>query len=189
MPVAPHRTVALPVPTDAERRAFLARSGEVDAGGARTPGLRPPLEIVGFGRDLEELNSGPLTIASAAWVRLADGGLATAVSVASPGAVALRLQLRIRGAPVGLAVRAYDPAQPDATAHAVPSAVPDPTREWASVWAPTVPGEVAAVEFRLPPGVLPDGLEVEIPRVSHFDGGPVADRVTTPSALDEEEQQ
>ena len=169
VPVAPHRTVALPVPTVAERRASLARSG-VDAGRAGTPGPRPPLEIVGVGRDLGELMSGPLAIAPASWVRLADGGLATALSVASRGAMALRLQLRIRGAPDGLAVRVYDPARPAGTVQAVPGVLPGPAGEWASVWTPTVPGEVVAVEFYLAPGVEPDGLEVEIPRASHFDG-------------------
>ena len=188
VPVALHRTVALPVPTDAERRAALARSG-VAAHRAGIPGPRPPLEVVGFGRDPGELKSERLTMSSASWVPLADGGLATALAVASRGAVALRLQLRIRGAPDGLAVRVYDPARPAETVESVLGVVAGAARGWSSVWAPTVPGEMAAVEFRLPPGVEPDGLEVEIPLVSHFDGKPVGGRVTTPNhAVGEEPQ-
>ena len=164
-PITPQVTFELPAPTAAGpatmRRKVAGVPGSAGVGGGTSDGMRPKLQI-GIGRDL----GGP-DVAALRWVPLADGGLAAALSVASGSARSVRLQLRIRGAPAGLAMRVYDPQSPAATVAAIPRRQLADDAE-VTVWTPTVAGEEAAVELYLPPGVSQDGLEVGIPRLSHL---------------------
>lgn len=162
-PLAPQFVYRLPAPV----RTGRSRAGA--AGGEDGPKL--PVLQVGFGRDLGQLLGGVLADGvPLRWMPAPDGGLATALGVASPGAKALRLRLVMERVPRGLEVRVYDAAGTVATLAPVPTQqMPAGEGGSADLWTPTVPGELATVELYLPPGVAPGGLKVSIPALSHFE--------------------
>ncbi|MYE81766.1 MAG: hypothetical protein F4X36_07950, partial [Gammaproteobacteria bacterium] len=109
-PLAPQIVHRLPAPT----RSEMSRAD--DAGAADdVDGLKPPVQHLGFGRNLAQHMGAVADSAGLSWVPTPDGGLAAALGVVSPGAKALRVRLAIEGAPRGLEVRVYDAAGTAAT--------------------------------------------------------------------------
>ncbi len=111
------------------------------------------------------------------WRSTAGGGQVATFELLSPGAAGLRAQVVFEAVPAGTEVRVYDPDAPATTTEMVPL-----TAEWreelatggaASVWTPTVAGDLLAVEFYLPRGAKQGDLRFSVPRVSHLDVHPM----------------
>ena len=161
---SPPATVRLPPPMADERDP-----------GPRDEGLRPASYRVGFGRAFAALAVDVPDQDDLVWQPTADGGRAATLAVASPGASALRAQLRFDAAPAGLEVRVYDPTGAPGNEAIVPLPEGLPAAASgtsASVWTPTVDGATLAIEFYLPAGSKPAGLRFSIPRLSHLDVHP-----------------
>ncbi len=158
--------IVLPAPTDGEKR-----STDPPPGAAGVP--VPPR--IGFGRDLARLTGSAPDAGDLVWEDLAAGGRAASLTIVSPGAKALRMQLEVSKAPPGLEVRFYDPDRPGAEVEPVPRAelVRNDGGGPAVYWSPTVAGDAIAVELYLPPGAAgKPGLVVR--RISHLDVNPMA---------------
>ena len=158
--------IVLPAPTDGEKRSTDPPPG---AAGAPVP------PRIGFGRDLARLTGSAPDAGDLVWEDLAAGGRAASLTIVSPGAKALRMQLEVSKAPPGLEVRFYDPDRPGAEVEPVPRAelVRNDGGGPAVYWSPTVAGDAIAVELYLPPGAAgKPGLVVR--RISHLDVNPMA---------------
>lgn len=171
-PLAAQLVYRLPAPMRAER----SRTDDADADGPMVP-----VQQVGIGRDIAQRIGTVPDSTALQWVSTTDGGLATAVGLASPGAQALRVRLVIEGAPRGLDVRVYDAAATPETVAAVPAhQLPAVEGGSSDLWTPTVSGEAATVELYLPPGTAAGDLKVSIPVLSHLDVDPIATRLVSP---------
>ena len=164
----PPRKFQLPPPTADERD-----DDEAPADGLPTP----TVYRVGFGRSFEDHDVEVPDQAALRWRSMAGGGQVATFELVSPGAAGLRAQLVFQSAPAGTEVRVYDPDAPATTTEVVPL-----TAEWreelatggaASVWTPTVAGDLLAVEFYLPRGAKQGDLRFSVPRVSHLDVHPM----------------
>ena len=161
---SPPATVRLPPPTADERDP-----------GPRDEGRRPASYRVGFGRAFAALAVDVPDQDDLVWQPTADGGRAATLAVASPGASALRAQLRFDAVPAGLEVRVYDPTGGPGNEAMVtlPEGPPAAPGTLGSVWTATVDGATLAIEFYLPAGSKTAGLRFSIPRLSHLDVHPM----------------
>ena len=153
----------LPPPAVDERRSSVPRS--TDGG--------PVLPRIGFGRDLALLTGSAPSVDDLVWEDLAAGGRAASLTIVSPGARALRLQLEISKAPPGLEVRFYDPEEAAARIEPVPRSelIRNGGGAPATYWSPTVAGDGIAVELYLPAGTTVN-LEMIVRRISHLEENP-----------------
>ena len=157
------RRIVLPPPAVDERRSSVPRS--TDGG--------PVLPRIGFGRDLALLTGSAPSVDDLVWEDLAAGGRAASLTIVSPGARALRLQLEISKAPPGLEVRFYDPEEAAARIEPVPRSelIRNGGGAPATYWSPTVAGDGIAVELYLPAGTTAN-LEMIVRRISHLEENP-----------------
>ena len=140
---------------------------------------------VGIGRALPEPWNVGHDFAQLAKTTLSDGGQALQLDVSSPGARALRLQLRYGAVPKGVELRFYNPQAPSEVRGPVSSVqlarhAEDLRRagelgegEQALYWSPLVDGEQIAVEIYFPPGVAPERLQLATPMLSHLVASPL----------------
>ena len=139
---------------------------------------------IGIGRALPEPWSAGHEFGRLAKTALSDGGQTSRLSVISPGAQALRLQLRYGAVPKGVELRFYNPDAPDVVHGPVSSVqlarhAEDLRRagelgegEQALYWSPLVDGEQIAVEIYFPPGIAPEWLQLATPVLSHLLASP-----------------
>jgi hypothetical protein len=140
----------------------------------------PPLPVsdslkgrlrVGFSRDIPVRGAASLRSAALIWDAV-EGGSVTAVSVASPGAVAMRLAVAFGSLPAGTEARFFGPGGDSQVFGPVTAeqmralTVPAGPGESGVFWSPVVPGDTAGMEIFVPRGLEPD-LSFTIPRVSH----------------------
>ena len=156
--------ITLPEVTDTEHAAWEGRERTV------------PLQI-GFGREIPAAYQDDLA-PRLSWVTLSDGTLVSALSVTSPGALALRVavfatldpgaELRFSG-PADLDHR-FDPlTQSDFVPQASESAaVNDPLLSDPPVWSPVIEGETAWIEVTLPSSAALSTFSLYVDRVSHL---------------------
>lgn len=129
--------------------------------------------LIGFGRAMP--TSGEETRVDAVPCQVLPSGLAScALRVRSPGAVGLRLGVRVDRLPVQATLRFISP---DGTPRAVVSGV-DVNASLAAdqvagasgllYWSPVFVGEALVLEIELPVGVDPEQVQVSVPQVSHL---------------------
>ncbi len=147
-------------------------AAETGASGPRQVGLRrlvPKSELQEFGLD------------NPAWQALGDGRQLLRLAVESPGALALRLGLRIQRLPGSAWLRfggeTEDDFQPAVTGSEVLEVIAlnrnaAPRNPQSEVyWSPVVSGERLVLELELPLGSDPSMVELEIAEVSHIYAG------------------
>lgn len=166
---------ALSLTLDPPSAAELAELHEPGAG----KGYR-----IGIGRVLPEPWSTGHAFDRLAKTILSDGGRTSRLSVTSPGARGLRLQLRYGVVPKGVELRFYNPDRPGEVHGPVSSVqlarhLEDLRRvgelgegEQALYWSPLVDGERIAVEIYFPPGIAPGRLQLATPMLSHLVASP-----------------
>jgi len=156
--------ITLPEVTDAEHADWEGRERTV------------PLQI-GFGREIPAAYQDDLA-PRLEWTTLSDGTLVSALSVTSPGALALRVavfatldpgaELRFSG-PADLDHH-FDPlTQSDFVPQASESAtVDDPLLSDPPVWSPVIEGETAWIEVSLPSSAALSTFSLYVDQVSHL---------------------
>jgi hypothetical protein len=155
---APKYTIALPAPSAAEQAQLQNRASA--AGPALT--AKRHVRAIGFSRELPN-GDRSLTREALPWQSLPDGGKVAQIVVRSPGAAALRLGLRLPSKRSAIAVRFADF---DSRVYGpyTAAAIGEPR----TFWSPIMEGDSATLEVYLPPGVAPDQVDLEMPRISHL---------------------
>lgn len=131
-----------------------------------TPPRGGPLRI-GFHRALPLRFRGNLA-ARLEWTALAGGGVVGSLTVASPGALAIRATLSARLPPQG-EIRFFSPREPEqafrvttaADFHVLPDGEVEP------LWSPVVQGDAIGIEVTLPSDSARAGFALHVNKVSH----------------------
>ena len=141
---------------------------------------------IGFGRTLPAPSA---SAASARWHALPDGRHAAAWRISSPGALGLRLQLRVLRLPDDATLRFFPPgAEPvqGVSGAAINASLRQDAEAGASgeaaqrYWSPLIQGDTLTLEIELPAGVDPQAVQIALPRLSHVFRLPFAE--TGPAA-------
>lgn len=122
---------------------------------------------VGVTRDLETLRSAPVA-SGLQWETQADGERVARLSVASPGASALRLALSARHLPGEASFWFYGSSAESAASVKFGPIRPGTLSDAPLYWSPVLAGEVATLEIHLPAGVDAQALDFDLTRVSHL---------------------
>ena len=174
-PTAPALRIALPEPTAAERDLLRQRNQAVRparAGHATT--LKGPIAVA-FPRDVPAFAQN-LAFAALPWQTLGNGARAAKLSIASPGAAALRVALRLTGAMGSVNLRfAGNGVQAQTFGPVAASAVASDTAQFESFWSPVLDGDVATIELEIAAGAPMPDATLSVARISH--------QVVAPSSL------
>ena len=126
---------------------------------------KPPR--IGFHRALPARFRGELA-GRLVWTELADGAVVGALTVASPGAVAVRLAL-LAQLPAQAEIRFFNPAESGRRFRVVTAGdfhvLPDGESE--PLWSPVVQGEAIGIEVTLPSRAARAGFSLRLDKVSH----------------------
>ncbi|CAK0748842.1 lysyl endopeptidase [Gammaproteobacteria bacterium] len=140
---------------------------------------------IGSGRQIEALRDNETLGSQARWYPADDGGWLSALTVNSPGAVGMRLGIRVENLPDRAELRFFAPGNAGGEIVLVrgegvnrliglnlgdPIADPQQARIY---WSPVIEGEAIAVEFYLPPGISPQEVSIAIPQASHLFRAPI----------------
>lgn len=116
---------------------------------------------VGIGRIVDEADS-EIDLSQLNWSAVAGGRVAQ-LSVTSPDAAAIRVQVDAKRFPEGAELRFFNPTAPDQ--------VPGPFNQQNMrflFWSPTMNGPTVVVEIYLPKDANIGDFSLKIPRVSHL---------------------
>ena len=124
--------------------------------------------VVGVVRGAESVPESPRR-APLAWSRVA-GGHAAQVSIASPGAEAMRLAIDLAGVPTDVEMVFFGSAAPARLEGPVRVGdIRDRTQPW---WTPVTEGESQTVEFFVPERHDPAAISMRVAQASHLVAGP-----------------
>ncbi len=169
-PDAPVFRLALPAPSDAERESLKAQNAkraEQRRVGRPTSIKSRPLAI-GYPRELPSA-SRTIVLSDLAWKALPDGGRATRIEIASPGAAALRLSLSMPASHPDLALRFVGNAPRAEVQGAYPvNAVAEASAQRGAYWSPVLEGDTATIELHAGAGASFDGLVLALGPLSHL---------------------
>lgn len=164
------------------RIALAALAVSFAAGAALAQAGAAP-QAIGEPRTVQGLRSAADVNAMLAWTTLASGAHLAALRIASPGAAALRVAIRVGELPAQATLRFSSAADADAAEVAGARVMralarnlaagedgPD-ARTW---WSPVVPGDTVVLEIELPAGSDPKELALAVPLVSHIGRWPLS---------------
>ena len=143
---------------------------------ASAPRLGIP-QLVGVGRNVDDLADGVANVARLKWTALDSGARVAAFSVTSPGAASLRVALRARAIPAGTLIRFYGPDGGTVYEITAEQLQENVGRNLAAglvsenallYWSPVIEGETEVVEVELPAGASPAQLDLAAPQLSHL---------------------
>jgi lysyl endopeptidase len=134
-----------------------------------------PLQI-GMGRPVTALQTAGGMAQWLTWEKAPGGGMVGAVSVTSPGAVALRAGMRIGSLPREARLRFYGPDMVpfEVSAEEVRATIArnlyfdEDTGEARMYWSPVVESSTLVIEIQIPAGASPGEVRVTSPIVSHL---------------------
>lgn len=158
-------------------------ASEVSAAGAAQAAASHGPRQIGYARALPALATASGMQAQLDWTPLPEGGQVAAVRVASEGAAALRVGMRVGSLPAGAILRFYAPESP--TTFDVPAARAlralarnrhdgDMDGEGRMYWSPIVEGASLVIEIEVPRGGAREDVVVTAPVLSHFVVSPAA---------------
>jgi len=160
-------SMLLPRGTPARQIALgpLTPSEDAEKGKAARRSEKPgaPLQI-GIARSVGAKDS-VIRLADLPWRSVKGGGRAARIELASTGARALRLGIRLLNAPSGLTLRFAGGSAPSNVFG------PFAARDFPDVfpyWSPVVDGESAIVELELPRDASPGDAVLAVPTISHL---------------------
>lgn len=164
------QTVLLPAPSKKElqslQRGAAAGHGSGDTGRRQT-GIGRPLQAT----SLESALAGLL-----AWETLADGSQVASIKLSSPGALELRLGVKVGALPPQAVLRVFGPGSGDVQEVAGRQVLEAIERNRAAgdlsdaartYWMPPVAGAEAVLEIELPASARPSDVRLSIPLLSH----------------------
>ncbi len=150
---------------------ILSDGFEADQSKAYASRVKPGVPLqVGFSRAVPELATAQGAVARLGWESRSDGTQLAAVAVTSPGAVALRMGLRIDALPPGALLRFYGASGLDAFEVTVDEIAQVPTLP--RYWSPVVESQTIVMEVQLAPGSNPGEVRISSPEVSHLVASP-----------------
>lgn len=135
-----------------------------------------PLQI-GVPRPVPALEAHDATRSWLGWQSLPDGGIVAALSIASPGAVAIRLGLHIIAMPASALVRFYSAAGDEVfevTGREILDTIArnreagESGADAHTFWSPAIEDATGVLEIELAPGVQPAELRIAVPTISHL---------------------
>lgn len=157
--------IALAEPSAAELAALRARNASTPRGAKRNT-LKGPVALA-FPRDVPA-NQTTIELAGLSWVTLADGSRAATLDVASPGAAALRVALRLSALDPGIEVRFAGNGSHAQVFGPIPAnAIASDASRFGVYWSPVLDGDVAHLEFHVDAGVAIPGAALTVAKVSH----------------------
>ena len=159
---APARTIVLTPPAAAEHAKLKAAPAGVR--GRTLKDTRSRGLAIGFARVVPAPDSA-MRLTDLPWSRVANGMLAARIALTSPGAVAIRIELALKGAPDGLNVR-FKGSRNGAAVFG-PYSAADIEHD-AVFWSPVLEGETGTIEFELPATAEAGAARLEIPMISHL---------------------
>ena len=156
------RAVILTPPSIVERAQMTAMRAS-DRGrtlkNAKSRGLG-----IGFGRAVAAADSA-IRLADLEWHPVTGGARAARISLTSPGAVAIRIELALKDAPAGLNVR-FEGSRRGAPVFG-PYAAGMLERD-GEFWSPVLEGETGTIELELPATSEVGNAMLEMPLISHL---------------------
>ena len=132
---------------------------------------------IGFGRDVPHHRTSAALANRSHWHQTADGGSAIALRVSSPGAIGLRLAVRVHSLPDGATLSVFAPGPhegPTLAGAEINESIRRNRDSGASqeraetYWMPLTQGEAVTLQIDLPAGVDPDGIQIALPHLSHL---------------------
>jgi hypothetical protein len=165
-PGAPALRVALPAPTDAERASLKARNAAPAASAGKSTKLKGPLALA-FPRSVPA-GSAAIALDRLPWQPVGDGSRAARIEVASPGAAALRVALKLAALDPGITLRFSGSGARAGVFGPVPAnTVAEDTSRFGVFWSPVLEGDVATLEIHVEAGVRVPAQTLTIAQVSH----------------------
>ncbi len=150
---------------------ILAEGFMTDQSKAHASTVKPGVALqVGFSRVVPDLATAQDAGARLGWESRSDGTLLAAIAVTSPGAVALRMGLRIDSLPAGALLRFYGASGTDPFEVTVDEIAQLPTLP--RYWSPVVESQTIVMEVQLAPGSSPADVRISSPEVSHLIASP-----------------
>ena len=151
-------------------------SGEEIAARIAPPRKGAPLQVA-FGREIGASGTEGAVQALLEWESLPDGRQVGALSFSSPGAVALRVALRVTGLPPETQFRFMGTR--GAEMFEIPGIeiletiarnleVDGSSAEARTFWSPVIDGDTLLLEVELPSNARPQDLHLTLPELSHF---------------------
>lgn len=125
---------------------------------------------VGIGRVVPPASAAAVKSAALGWQTLTTGGQAAAFTVTSPGAVAMRIGLKVTRLPAGAEFRFAGSGN---LAEVLGPVSAERSMRNPVYWSPVVQGETVTVEVYLPPGTSAGDADFSVSAVSHLVTSPV----------------
>ena len=119
---------------------------------------------IGFARPVAAPDNA-IRLADLQWQRVADGAQAARITLTSPGAVAIRIELALMDAPSELKVR-FKGSRSDAPVFGPYSATQ--VEHDGMSWSPVLEGETGTIELELPATTEAGNATLEMPMLSHL---------------------
>ncbi len=143
---------------------------------SKVPEMGKPLQV-SFGRDVPQTQNVAMTQQVLSWQPIASGGLATAISITSTNAKALRIGLLVNNIPELAILRFYSQGSVlayvasgkevrETLAQNLKSG--DTSDGGRTYWGPVVEGAETTIEIEIPAGINKNEVEFAVPQVSHF---------------------
>ena len=163
---APALRIALPAAAPVAIREAQAKRAAANAAGPA--GVNRTPRVIGFGRELP-VEAQVLPLEALPWIATADGGRAARIEIASPGAVAIRLGLRLNQSHPNLALRFRGSGVGAETFGPVPAgAIAGATSSHGIYWSPVLVGEEATLELHAAPGADVAATVLRLTKLSHL---------------------
>lgn len=166
------RSVVLPSPSAKEMQSFKRAA----AAAGENNGLETGRRQTGIGRRVDATSLVSKMAGLLDWEPLAEGGSVAAVKLSSPGALEIRLGVKVSALPAQAVLRVHGPGGVDnqqvpgrqmLEAIARNRSAGDIGDAGRTYWMPPVAGDEVTLEIELPAGVRADEVELSIPALSH----------------------
>ena len=157
---APARVIILGEPTTGERAKLNPKSATTSSKD-NVPSKRRL--VIGFARKVPAAESSP-ALSDLEWTLVADGARAAQVRLTSPGAAALRVQVVLTDAPVGLTVRFAGTSGGQVFGPYAASTI----AAQSVYWSPVLDGDTATIELALPANTATGDATLTLPMISHL---------------------
>jgi hypothetical protein len=150
-------------------KARIAQEAEAGSSGA-------PLQV-GFARAVPALSAAEEVARTLSWQPVTGGGSVAALTITSPGAVALRAGVLVEALPAAATLKFHAPGSGEVVAASAReveatlarnAASGDATQAARTFWSPVVEGDTLAVEVEIPAGVAAGDVRIAVPAISHL---------------------
>lgn len=160
----------------------VKKQQRIDTLSSTSPEAVAPVQV-GLSRDITELHDESRVAEALTWSPTAKGGQVAAISITSPGALALRVGLQVTSLPSSAVLRFYaQQGHEQLEIHATQVlrtlasnlVAGDESVHGRMFWSPPINGDEITLEIELPVDVDRDQLQVSLPILSHLFMDPIS---------------